>query len=189
MTIINIAFDLDGVLVDPMPAFNRIIWEEYKSVQVPANSFEVKTEPFLDNITIDNCIERAMFCIDEIVIMPGASELLERLYELSGVPVKIITARSPKRLANVTHKLVGERLCKVPYDLTLTSKYSKVLFLNQYTFMVEDRRRTAREIAAAGKKCYLVDAVYNQMEDHPLIKRISGVHELIYCAEEFIKYD
>ena len=188
MKYIDIAFDLDGVLVDIMPVFNRIIWDEYESIQVPVNHWDICTEPPLDQKTLQDCVVRAINSIDEIQIKPGATELLSKLYEMTGEPVKIITARSPKTCANATYRLISERLCNFPYDLTLTSDHSKVPYLNRYSFMVEDRRKNALEFAAADKKVYLINAYYNQMdEDHPLVKRIKGVHELIPYVEDFIK--
>jgi hypothetical protein len=184
---IDIAFDLDGVLIDIMPAFNRIIWEEYQSIQIPHNNWNIATDPYLDEDTIMECIVKAMHCLDEIRIMPGATELLYKLHEMSGEPVKIITARSPKTVANVTYRLISERLCDFPYDLTLVSEHSKVPYLNRYGFMVEDRRKNALEFANADKKVYIIDAYYNQGFEHPLVKRISGVHELIPHVEEFIR--
>jgi len=192
LKVLNIAFDLDGVLVDIMKCFDRIIWEEYQTIQLPVNQFETKTDPYLDEDTIWECIQQAMHRVDEITIYPGATELLEKLYDLTGEPVKIITARHPKSLANVTHKLISERLCTVPYELTLVANGSKAPYLRRYDFMVEDRRRTAFELANLDKKVYLINAYYNQPnkvypKDHPLIKRISGIHELIPHAEDFVK--
>ena len=189
MKLLNIAFDLDGVLVDIMPAVNRLLKERHNVKMLPIKQWNIKTEPEqLPEDLIWECIHSAYDRMDDIRIYSGAKELLWKLFELTDHqdPVKIITARPPKRAANLTYKVVSERLCDFPYELVIVSDNDKLPYLNRYKYMVEDRRRTAKYLAWEGKHVYLVNRTYNKMEKTERVSRIRGVYDLIPIAEKFV---
>jgi hypothetical protein len=129
--------------------------------------------------------------MDDIVLLPGAHELLYKLHCLSDGddPVKIITARPPKRSANFTYQFISEKLCDFPYELVITSNHSKRPYLNRYNYYVDDKRINAIELASEGIHVFMPKMDYNTLGvvEYPNISVISGVIDLIPRAEEFIK--
>ena len=187
--LLDIAFDLDGVLVDIMPAVGKILKERYNVRMLPIKEWNIITEPMVSDEIQWECIHAAYERFDDLKIYSGARELLWKLFELTDKqdPVKIITARPPKVAANATYKFLSERLCDFPYELVIVSNHDKLPYLNRYKYMVEDRRMTARYLSKNGKHVYLVDRTYNKMEKTSGISRIKGVYDLIPIAHKFIK--
>jgi phosphoglycolate phosphatase-like HAD superfamily hydrolase len=189
LKLIDIAFDLDGVLVDIMHVIRKCIKEEHGAKVLPHDSWKILTEPQISDHLIWNSIKSAYKRVDEVPFYKGAKEILLKLHELSdGDPVKIVTARPPKIAANDTYKLVG-RLCDFPYELAIVSSHNKLPYLTRYKYFVEDRRRSALRFSKS-KKMYLVDRPYNKIPNvprRPNITRIRGVYDLIPIAERFIK--
>ena len=192
MKLIDIAFDLDGVLVDVNPVLKKVLWEQFGArVLEDDSSWDIKTDPQLPDDLLWEAFHKAYEYIntEDIPIFPGAKELLRKLYDLSdNDPVKIVTARPPKKAANYTYKYVSELLCDFPYELVLVSDYSKLPYINRYKYFVEDKLTTAEHMAANNKKVFLIDRPHNQKKNLSRnIERLSGVHELLPIAEMFIK--
>ena len=170
-----IAFDIDGCFVDLMKYLEVLLGRE--GIRIIENGkYDLETDP---PITSDQLLEYLIDCYiahDHIPIYPGAEELCYELFYVSRCPIHFITAR-PSAAATHTHLLV-ERFCNVPFTISFSGN-SKLNYLNNYTFFVEDRRKTAREIAMAGKTVFMPDRPWNQMEYIPGIVRIGGIDELI----------
>ena len=188
MKLINIAFDLDGVLVDVWSNVLEIIKERYDCKILPQTEHQLHTEPQISNELIWECIFIAYEQIGTVEIYPGAEELLEKLFHLSGCndPIRIITAR-PALTASNTYEFFEKRFNGFEYEIIFAPGQDKLQYLNRYGYMVEDRRKTAKHLADNGKTVFLLDRQYNQMvELNPGIRRIGNLEDLIPYANKFI---
>ena len=171
----KIAFDIDGCFVDLMYHLKVLLYEN--GIRLINNEkYDIETDP---SITSDQLLEYLIDCYiayDKTPIYPGAEELCYELFYISKCPIHFITAR-PSAAATHTHLLV-ERFCNVPFTISFSGN-SKLNYLTHHKFFVEDRRKTAREIAMAGKTVFMPDRPWNQMEYMPGIVRIGGIDELI----------
>jgi len=190
MKVIEIAFDLDGTLINIMDPVERLLMEKYGAKIIHPDGFQLHTEPFLEDDLIWDCIIEAYDYHDEIKIYPGAKEIITQLYNASdNDPVKIITARPLKRSANTTYKFISERLCDLPYELVLVSDNDKLPYLNRYTYFVEDRRKTAITLADAGKIVFLLRRPWNALPaPHKNIIMIDKLEDLLPYVGFFINY-
>lgn len=188
MKLIDIAFDLDGVLVDIMTTVREIIKERYDIKIFPQTEWELHTEPQISDELIWKCIRVAYKQVSKSLIYPGAQELLGKLFHLSGCndPIRIITSR-PFDAANDTYRLLDERFTSFEYELILVSRLDKLQYLNRYRYMVEDRRKTAGHLANNGKRVFLIDRPYNVMAPVGAVTRVGDIRDLIPLAHKFIK--
>jgi len=188
MKLINIAFDLDGVLVDIMGVVKDILKAKYDVEMILTDKWEVDTDPYLSHELITKSIYIAYEYISEIKIYPGAQELLQKLFYLSGCndPIRIVTAR-PISAVDDTYRLLDKRFSGFPYELIIAPGRTKFLYLNRYKYMVEDRRRTAKHLAELNKEVFLLDRCYNKMAPMSAVTRIGSIKDLIPLAHEFIE--
>jgi hypothetical protein len=181
---LDIAFDLDGCFVDIMSQLKERL-KEIDTLIMDNGRFEIETLPPL---TVDELWGHFRECYcdwQRIPIYPGARDLCDILWAMSGCPIHFITNR-PSESATFTHLMV-ERFCKVPYTISFVDKIMpKYIYLNGINNFVEDRRATAREIAGTGRTVYVPQRPWNEMEDTPGIVKIEGIHSLMFIAEEFI---
>ena len=189
---IDIAFDLDSVLVDPMPVFRKVIYRRYGSKIISHTRWHIELEP---EITFDQFLDSFQETYElykEIPILKGARRMLNRLHRLApDDPIKIVTARRIDT-AVVTYKLIRERIFDGPFDLSFAPGEDKSKYLCHHHYFVEDRRKNALSLAEKGIIVYMPDCPWNQsagnrLIDHPKINRIKGVYELLPAAQIFIK--
>jgi hypothetical protein len=191
MKLIDIAFDLDGTLIKLMPVFERIIWEKYKAKVPETRSFKIFTEPDLPYKTIIECFSEAFKCIDEIELHAGVRELFYMLWNLAeqNDPIKIVTAR-PMSSVHDTYNLVN-RICRdVDYEVVIVERSEeKWKHLLRYNHFVDDRRKTALDLASHGKTVWMPVRNYNQplpRNNFPIIE-IESLKDLMPLAKNFIK--
>ena len=188
---INIAFDLDGVLIDLVTPINRQIYETYgieiKKNDLRDHNYEVFTG--LKSEQLWEIFYKVYKEVDTTPIFPGATELLTKIYEKTEEPPFILTAR-PHDAASDTYAIVERMMGKTPFQLVLKHPNAyKSQYLKNYNVYVEDRRKTALELAKLGFMVPLVQTDYNVIEnigDYPNIFYISGVHELIPNIDFFV---
>jgi hypothetical protein len=183
---LNIAFDIDGCFVDIMSQVEKRLARE--NIKIVANGkYHIETDPYL---SVDELWDRFIACyrdFNSIPIYPGATDLCRLLYQMSGCPIQFVTTR-PDIWASYTCMTV-DRFCDVPYSIGhVKDGRSKVNYLNGQTHFVEDRRSTARDIAATGRTVYVPRRNWNVMPDQPGIIKINGIHELLVMAEEFVTF-
>ena len=178
----NVAFDLDGTLVDT----HRIFYDEIDNATGVRIDPKKVTEFHLHNIypalsreDVVKAVYRSYARWSEVKIKPGAVELMGELWNLTNDPVKIITAR-PWRYYENTHKLVSRIFGTIPFILIAVGMSGKKeQYINDKDIFVEDRRKTALEMAQSGKMVYLMDAPYNRENcEHDLIFRIKSLKQL-----------
>ncbi len=185
----QIAFDLDGTLIDIISRVKELLSEIYGVKVYDNKQFKIETSIDLSKNEIWEIIEMVYQEVKTTPIYLGATELLTKLYEKTKEPPLILTAR-PFRAANDTYAIV-ERVTKgIPFALILKhEKCHKADYLYGYQFYVEDRRKTALELSDMGFGIPLIRRSYNHIPDiekHPNIYYVEGIHELIPHIDEFI---
>lgn len=189
MRLIDIAFDLDGTLINLMPIFERIIWKNYKVKVVNNRKFNIVTEPKIEYDTIKWCFAEAFKRYEEIEIVPGVRELFSNLYELSDSdPIKIVTAR-PYNSAEWTYRL-AERICKniCEWEVVIVKNSdNKIKHLKRYKHFVDDRRKTVLHLSSHGKTVWMPIKNYNQPMNSHLVNQMADFKYLADKANWFIK--
>lgn len=180
---VDIAFDLDGVLVDFWTRALAVA-ESMGITVVRTNRYE--QEMFFERegrmATRDDRSElyrRTFDLLDINDIEPGARIFVNRLYSLTEKPLYVVTAR-PIWAAWNTFRIMRDICGKTPFVVAFAKTGTeKAKYLNGVNTFVEDRRRTAYELAVLGYKVYLVDKYYNrQVISTPKIQRIESVNLL-----------
>jgi hypothetical protein len=124
-------------------------------------------------------------------IIDKAAELCTNLYVKTTDPVVFVTLRS-QGWATETHKLV-KRFCKVPYILIFADpRIGKLPYLNEIHYFVDDRRKTAMELAEAGKTVLMPIRDWNReiredFEHTDSIVQIKGLEEILQNLDLFTK--
>ena len=189
MKLIDIAFDLDGVLVDFIKPLRYWLHKLYDAKIIDDSKYRLIIDPFLTIFCLKKCFYLTYKNHSMIKAYPGAYQLLRTLWDLSdNDPIRIITARSAISAANYTHKLLKNILSEIPYNLSFALRQDKLLRLNRCAYFVEDNRQTAIELAKNGKKVFLVKKSYNKLsDDYPNITPIDDLYYLLERVESFIK--
>jgi len=175
---LNIAFDLDGVLVDLPTAMIEDLMELTGKNLEYHEKFNLGEVVGQENI--DKVLYRLYHSYDLIPIMDEARYVLNYLWMKTEQPITIVTARSID-YATETHKLVKRVFKDIPYILIFCGGHSnKHTYLHDFDYFVEDRRRTAIELAKKGKTVFLIDTNYNRdiKGKFPWGKRIIRIKDL-----------
>ncbi len=158
----NIAFDLDGTLINFLSVFDDVLFHRYGAKRILMDRFAAVTDNNLSNEKISNAIDEAMSYISLLKPMPGAVAFVQQLYDMTGEPIKIITARRVKH-AEITNDVI-RRYFKVPYFLAMVNDYKdKLHYLKNIDNYVEDRRACAKFLAENGKNVYVPLRKYNKI--------------------------
>jgi FMN phosphatase YigB (HAD superfamily) len=184
----RIAFDLDGTLINLFPAIEWALMELFGATVVPTNTWQIETDPPMPKKKIWEAFELAYGKQDFIQPYAGSGVLLERLWNLTLEPIKIVTAR-PTWAVRETYKTV-ERFCKVPFEIAFTGgKGTKLHHLYGRDIFVDDYPKYAIEAAMNGMTVYLLDRPYAQIDDgfSDKIIKISDISELIPLAHNFVR--
>jgi uncharacterized HAD superfamily protein len=178
----KIAFDLDGVLVNLMEVFDGLLHQRYGKTVTPTGNFHITVEG-ISEVEVADLLYECIRMHDRISPFPYASELLKRVHEVTDDVITIVTAR-PKVFASETFFLV-DRICPVPYRISMVESHTeKINHLRKFDAFVEDRRKTAFLLADAGKTVFLVNRPYNVCPDHPNIRKIEDLGELLSIIEK-----
>lgn len=187
---LDIATDLDGVLVDLIGAFNAV----YEStLEQPAPPRERITQfDFRDIYGIDDTVMWRLFhtAFRTPALWhpkPGARAFIEALFAVCGEAPAIITAR-PLERAGDTCQLVRRLFAPTPAAVTVVGRRaSKLPYLNRFSYFVEDRRRNAIEVAETGRVCFLVREPWNAGVRHDRVIYIDSLEELVPLAPMFVR--
>jgi hypothetical protein len=179
---VKIAFDLDGVLVNLMDVFERLLHERYGKAVSPTGNFHITVEGVSD-AEVTGLLYECITMHDKLPPFPHAAELLKRVHEVTDDVVTIVTAR-PKVFASETFLLL-DRICPVPYRISMVESHTeKIVHLRNFDAFVEDRRKTAFLLAEAGMTVYLLNRPYNRCPDHPRIRKIDHLGELLAIIDK-----
>jgi phosphoglycolate phosphatase-like HAD superfamily hydrolase len=184
----NIAFDLDGCLVDLMSHIQQLVFEIYDGTVIQNGNFDFETEPVLSNRQRSELFHAVYKDWKYTEIYPGVEELFEKLYRYDRKPVHIVTAR-PYSCAHHTHMLVQRFSKKVPVTIDFANApFEKLDYLNGTDFFVEDRKSTCRAAAKIGMTVFMPVRPWNEnLELHEKIVRINGIEDLNTHINWFIK--
>lgn len=170
----RIGLDLDGVIVDSVPNWIRILNIEFGANYGPDDLPDTHGTP-----------EMAAFCDDHLIelLMPnrpmaGAVEALRRLRR-EGHQLVVITARSQcvRRLTEAWLEFYGfhvdELHCLEGADKAVAARATEI------DLLVEDTPKNALAVAAAGVPVLLFGAPYNRDVRHPLVQRCENWGEVL----------
>jgi uncharacterized HAD superfamily protein len=182
----NIAFDLDGVLIDVMPIIERYLWDLYgqDGITLDNGKFKIETVGKLSNNKIWKAIKLMYKDVDAVMPEFGAIVLLDMLRDHK---TKVVTAR-PEQYRDDTQAVIDRLFPGVSIELCMAPGAQKINHLEGIQFFVEDRRRNACQLAKLGKSVFLVNRPYNWMDKDPEgVIRINGLYELakqpeLFCA-------
>ena len=184
---LKIAFDMDGVLINLMPVIQKHLFIMYQDAGtiIENGTHKIKTSGNLSSNKVWKAIDRAYMDIDEIQPIHGASTLVAALHCFSESPVRVVTAR-PERSRLITESTLINKFPGVPFDLRMNQ--NKLLELDDIGYFVEDRRKTAIDLAVAGKIVFLLDKPYNQVpgKEHENIIRLYDLLHLSPHVTSFI---
>jgi hypothetical protein len=185
---INIKFDLDGVLVDFEGCVRKML--AGLGFEVVSNEWRIKTKPMIPDAELLNIFDIVYSEPEHIDIIDGATQLINRLYEITGCPVEIVTAR-PVKTAASTHALV-ERITDRPFTIAYKNGHSKLHYLKTVDYFVEDKPSTVIELANAGKKVFMPVWPWNKHVESGRYGRgkviqIKGVADLVSTANMLVK--
>lgn len=186
---INIEFDLDSTLVEIMKPFEKIIMRKHGIDVSGSTQYDLTKEFIISFFDVMEGFAEVYSMWNELELMPGAEKLLHDLYTMTGDPVHIITAR-PIEYAHESFKLM-ERF-NVPFTISMLDyRYNKHDYIRK-DYFVEDRRRTAIDLAKRGIKVFMPKHSYNFLRQtdecwpdnlHP----INSLTELMPYLDEFVK--
>ena len=181
---LNIAFDLDNCLINFSQGLHEVFAEHgYRDVK--NDKFLIVTDPEMSKNKRNKMFRQTYKEHHRTPPMPGASTLLEILHAQSQQPILIVTSR-PIWCAHYTHELVSS-FCDVPYIIAFAHPaFGKGAYLNGIEYFVEDRRKTAMELAARGKKIFKPRWYWNKMEEHQNVYEITNMVDLLNYADKFV---
>ena len=185
---LTIAFDLDGVLVDTSSIALNIL-ADYNGKELVPTKYDIADEfnilPHVVFKAYAEAFERSSF----IHIQPAASRLVSALWGLTGDAITIVTSRESEYAAE-THRIC-EKICgSIPFRLAMVGERGdKESYLGNFDYFVEDRRATALKLVENNVcEVFLINTTYNQMDNHPNIRRINGLDDLFsYDLNNFIE--
>ena len=172
---INIAFDLDGTLVNIMEPFIHFAYDRFGVKVQPPKQYDLTVDIGLSRYQVDQIIDMVFEHWWLIPFYRNANIILQYLYKHTERPVTIITARNSD-YEGVTRCLLDK--FDVEYDLIFAeSSGDKFQKLGDISAYVEDRRKTAICLAGRGKTIFLPDRPWNQDFWRPGIYRFDDFYE------------
>jgi hypothetical protein len=158
---LNVKFDLDGVLADFIGHFKDFMMKRCYRVETTDN-FHFDIYPKIDPIKISSFIVEASSEWSNIAPMPGARNLLTQLYIDTVSPIDIITARSLD-ISTETILLAQKIGMGVPVRVSFAPSEEKYVYMDNANVFVEDRRKTAIDLARKGFCVIMPDRNYNKI--------------------------
>lgn len=157
---IRAAFDCDGVILNADEIFrDHFECQGYKVLET--GTFDYKLDPDAsDNVIaamIDDCVERRTVDMDTY---EGMEKLFRKLYGSTFNPITVVTARAAM-FASTTTLALQRAFRDVPFVTGYTSGSTKLFHLRNFPVVVEDRRRTAIQLAMVGKIVLVPKRSYN----------------------------
>jgi uncharacterized HAD superfamily protein len=158
----NIAFDIDGVVANFSDAFVPYAEKRYGIKFIKGPKFHWDVEPDLTPFLFEKLI--AWFIrdhSDKIREMPPGAELVNYVWNKTRKPITFITARH-EMTCSATHHWIKSHFPRMDFVvITVNGHSDKIRYLDGIACFAEDRRRTAIELAEAGKVVFLPMRHYN----------------------------
>jgi len=181
----GVAFDLDGVLVNWFFLVESALEYTYGVKFGENRSYDCWEDIGLLEEQVWEQIRECYGRWQEYEVEPYAEELLCKLYEKTGDPIRIVTAR-PVWSASDTYACVNNVVRgKVPHVLCFADGgyescgNGKLLYLKDYSWFVDDRLSTAEILAEDGKYVFVPKRKYNEGSKNNRIVYIDNLKWLI----------
>jgi uncharacterized HAD superfamily protein len=160
-----IAFDIDGVVADLFPLISRIMNEKYGVIHTEnmQRSYSLDSIPGVSKREVSICINTAI--INYLSYKPyyGAIKFLEKYHKFSKRTLHFITSRdNRKEIAEATANWLSLYLKKMPYSIHFTQDKFSVCKELEIDIFIEDRAKTAMEIACKGISVVVIDRPWNR---------------------------
>lgn len=181
-----IAYDIDGCFLDLCSLFSAYAMSKFQTNIKNVKHYDLTIGTGLTKDQVWKAIEWAYRNPEMVPIYEGAEEVVRKTYELTGEPILFITAR-PASSAHQTHETI-RRFCDVPYLIAFANDHKKIDYLTGKRYFVDDRRRTAIQLAKHGLTVFMPRRSYNELSyDHDGIIPIDGIHELVPFLDELME--
>jgi hypothetical protein len=163
---LNVAFDIDGIVANFEEPFREWALEKYGLTFVETGHFHWEAEPFITNKMFTEIIaEFISYGEPEIPILDG-SLVVDYLWRKCPSPILFVTARHPST-AGDTHEWIKQHFPKIDFFLAVVDSGSdKHRYLESHGAFIEDRRKTALELANRGKVVFMPMRSYNSIVDY-----------------------
>lgn len=170
---LNIEFDLDGVLINYLDCL-KVYMARRGIRHIPTRKWFFDTCPIVPQDKMVTMINDAMRDVDRIHPMPGAIETIRFLWQLTGDPPKITTAR-PIENIDVTIACIEKVLGDIPYFFAMLDNMDDKYRYIRSECYIDDRRRNAIELAKRGYTVFMPEREYNM----PLITNVDFPGQII----------
>lgn len=180
-------FDIDGVVADVYSEFRAGILKRfgYDIDSTPDRTFQIEVPGHSKN-EVWEVVDDVLTDQDRVKPYPEAAAAIRKFIELKGCPVYFLSARK-ECFREETLRWLILNLHLSPWELRLIlsngSKAKYDLIPSYVTHFVEDRLRTANELAARGKRIFLINRPWNIGRDtHSDVTRVDNlfdVHEIM----------
>lgn len=162
----KIAFDIDGTIVDVYNCLKSLIERDLNKDLEDSDNYYVAESWNLDKDYVMKHIEKLAFDYNNLVIYDGVYKVLKTIFDKTQEPIQFVTSR-PINQAYATHMLIRRALIDIPYQIAFAeSNENKIKFLSNFCCFMEDRRKTAIEIADDGNTVFVPKHCYNEMKDN-----------------------
>ena len=174
---INIAFDIDGCVMDVMPRMEAQLAMCGIEVLNHGN-YWMKTNPKLAD---EEWVKLWGIVFEDYKHTPpyqGAMDFLLALHARAQQPIHFITSRNVKH-ATVTHKAIKHYL-KCPFTISFANRpFGKLDYLNGVRWMVEDNPHEVHDLLRAGKFVIMPRRKWNTDFDYDINYELSGLWDFM----------
>ena len=179
---LNIAFDLDGTLVDVFTMLtNYMEMVTGKRVEEPKD-YGLMSDYGCSEEIVQQAINKMHLNWKSCQPLPHAKELWKDLWAATHDPITIVTARST-HYATETYALVNHIFgTHIPYRISFAKgNMGKSPYLYDFRYFVEDNGSTAWSLAKAGITVFLLKTSYNKdmWNIHSDIQPIDSLKDIV----------
>lgn len=174
-----IGFDMDGVICDLMTPVRQKILDRYGyDVDASERTFKVQV-PGVEDKDIWQIFGEAIRS-GEAEPYPEAPAVLDELYRMYREPIFILTARQGRHALSTLEWFDKYIPCPVDVRMVDSAKEKWLNMPRHITHFVEDRLRTANDIANRGKDVFLVNRLWNTgRETNPYVTRVDNLSAVL----------
>ena len=158
----NIAFDIDGIVANFSQGFLVWVEEEYGLTFTSGNQFNWSSDQGIPDKTFKRII--AEFIRDHSYLinpLKDGANLVRYVWEKTSRPITFITARDGSTI-QATHSWLNFHFPAIDFTcVTVKRGSSKYRYLDEFDCFIDDRRKTAVDLAGIGKVVFLPSRQYN----------------------------
>ena len=169
----NIALDLDGIVANFLEPFKIWLKQKYDIERLETGKYNISTSPEITNKMTKELIAEFIRCDNpRIPVLPEGKALVEYLWNKCPYPLYFITARDIST-AGATHRWIKRNFPGIDFALSIVNSGSdKWRYLDNYDCFIDDRRKTALDLAERGKIVFIPSREYNNISTHNMNGKI-----------------